>query len=98
MSQLFQVVGKTEEGASVVSGVYSFYETQGCPLETILEKLRDSGFIPSWTHLYVEMLLAGISFSRAMSRLDAAIVDSGWDPEYRDEIIDRLKGVHSWDF
>ena len=94
--KLFDVVGTTAEGKPVVAGMYTFYETQGLPLEMLLDKIREEGLQPSWPHTYVEMLLAGIESSRAIGRLEAIIVDAGWDPGTRDEVINRLKSMHKW--
>lgn len=85
-------MGRTTDGRLVVGGVYRFYETEGLPLDVLLEHLQDHQMIPDWQAFVREAILAGMRFDRVVSWLDAAIVDS-FGVETRNQVIPRLRPV-----
>ena len=91
---MFVVVGKTEDGKIVYSGVFKFYETHGLPLDIILEGLRDKSGIPCWVLFHRESLKAGMKHARILSKLDEAISDV-YGSEFRDHVIKTLELLHS---
>lgn len=87
---LLSVVGKTEDEKVVVAGVYRTYETEGLPLDVILDSLRSRGAVPDWEAFVREAEDAGMGRDRILSMLDPAISDS-YGPEFRDRVMSRLR-------
>jgi hypothetical protein len=81
--------GTTQDGRTVVRGVYRLYETEGLPLDVILDALIAHNSIPDWTAFVIEAELAGMKLDRILSKLDAAIVDT-YGSTMRDVVIHRL--------
>jgi hypothetical protein len=81
--------GTTQDGRTVVRGVYRLYETEGLPLDVILDALIAHNAIPDWTAFVVEAELAGMKLDRILSKLDAAIVDT-YGSAMRDVVVRRL--------
>lgn len=84
-----KTVGRTSDGKIVVTEVFKFYETEGLPLDVILETLRVRDMVPDWLAFVFEATRAGMKFERILSMLDAAISDS-YGSELRDVVISRL--------
>lgn len=70
---LIRIVGETEDGKTVVAGVYRFYETVGLPLDVILSELNQRNALPCWNTLVDEMKTAGWGERKIRGTLDAAI-------------------------
>jgi len=87
---MLESVGKTQDGKTIVTGVYKFYETTGVPLDSILGILEERGMTPDWMALVLEAVEAGMKPDRFLSMLDPAIADS-YGPVMRDEVIRRLR-------
>jgi hypothetical protein len=81
--------GTTQDGRTVVRGVYRLYETEGLPLDVIFDALIAHNSIPDWTAFVVEAELAGMKKDRILSKLDTAIVDT-YGTEMRDVVTRRL--------
>ena len=73
--QLLTVVGVTEDGSKVVSGIFRMFDTVGLPMDVVLDVCRNSGFIPSWTHFYTEAIAAGWKPKTVYNRLMDNISD-----------------------
>ena len=86
---MLKVVGKTEGGITVVSGVFRFYESTGLPLDVMLDCLKKNNIIPDWLTFYVEVLRAGMQHDRIISKLDEAIHDI-YGSKFRDTVIERI--------
>ena len=89
---MIEVVGKTPEGHRVVKGVFSFYETEGIPLDVLFDTLKDKGAIPDWPTFVLEAVEAGMKVPRILSMLDTAIADS-YGPTLRDVVLFRLRSM-----
>lgn len=89
---MIEAFGKTPDGRWVVKGVFSFYETEGMPLDVIFETLRNKGAIPDWSTFVLEAVEAGMKVPRILSMLDAAIADS-YGPVLRDVVLLRLRSM-----
>lgn len=85
-----KTVGRTSDGKLVVTEVFKFYETEGLPLDVILETLRDQNMMPDWMDFMLEAVRAKMKIPRILAMLDAAITDS-YGSELRDVVISRLK-------
>lgn len=81
---------KTTDYKFVIRGVFKLFQTEGVPLDIIFEFLILNNCIPDWLDLVQEMKSSGMKFSRILSKLDSAIVDT-YGPEIRDIVISRLK-------
>lgn len=86
---LLALAGRTVDGRAVVSGVYRVHETSGVPLDVILESVRERGMLVDWQSFVREAVAAGMSRERAISKLEAAIVDS-FGPEMARVVVARL--------
>jgi hypothetical protein len=89
---LIEVVGSTPDGRQVVSGVFSFYETNGMPLDALFETLRNQGLIPDWSNFMIEAVEAGMNPDRVIAMLDPAIADS-FGGTLRDVVVVRLRSM-----
>lgn len=90
----FVQVGVTPEGKPVMSGVFSFYESHGIPLEIIFMSFIDKGLVPSWIDLYRDMRSSGMKHDRIIIKLQDAISDS-FGPEWSEHVILQLNKVFS---
>ena len=89
---MLKISGKTEDGRLVVSGVFSFYETQGIHLSVIFDELNNRGMVPDWVALYLETWAVGMMPERVMSMLSESIYDA-YGADYRDRVIQTLKTI-----
>lgn len=89
---MIEVSGHTPDGRQVVRGVYSFYETNGMPLDALFETLRNQGMVPDWLSFMLEAVEAGMSPERVISMLDPAIADS-FGGTLRDVVVVRLRSM-----
>jgi hypothetical protein len=90
---MITVCGKTEDGKSVVYGIYRFFETEGVPLDVIFEILKLKNAIPDWMAFVKEATAAGMKPSRIISMLDTAISDS-YGLEMRNAVIPKLHEIY----
>jgi hypothetical protein len=86
---LFNIVGKTEDGSVVISGIMKFRESYGLPLEDIFEKIKKDGFVISWYHLVDESKSIGVNKEKFIPEIRTAILDV-FGKEYLDTIWDKI--------
>lgn len=84
------IVGKTIEGKSVVSGLGKLYFQEGIPLSVLFDSLKDKDIQPSFKHLYDELTENGMKHERIIHLLNENVFES-YGKEYRDEVLNRLK-------
>lgn len=84
-----QVVGQTEDGKSVVSGVFRLEDTAGIPLHITLDYLHQHGFMPDWTDFYMEASRNGWKHKTVIRKLSEAIEEI-YGSKFRDVVIERL--------
>jgi hypothetical protein len=53
------VVGNTEDGRSIVDGVFFLQTSIGLPLDIIVEELRDKNCVPVWDVYIIDALDGG---------------------------------------
>lgn len=70
------VVGKTEDGRSVISGVFKMYDTLGMPLADVIDTIHQKNFVISWIHFYEEAKKGGWKYDTIMTRLREGIIDT----------------------
>lgn len=87
------IVGRTVDGKTVVSGVYRFFETHGLPLDVVLSTLREKHHVPCWMSLYRECASAGMGHERILDKLEAAISDS-YGAAFCAHVIHGLRRLH----
>ena len=85
----FYQTGITTDDKPVLGGVYSFFETQGLPLDVIFICFMERGWIPDWIELYKDAHKAGMKHARILSKLEEAIADS-FGKHWSDIVISRL--------
>lgn len=64
--------------------------TIGLPLWAILMECQERGLVVDWIEYYKSALSSGMSPDRILTRIDSEVSDV-YGPEYRDEVIKRLK-------
>ena len=75
-NSILPVVGKTQNGKTVVAGVYEFHETYGMPLDFLLSYLYDKDIIPDWVDMYNWAIKNNMKHDRIISKLIDPIEDS----------------------
>jgi alanyl-tRNA synthetase len=90
MKNHVKVVGKTEDGELVVSGIFKIFDTLGLPLDVIFDLCKTSNMLPSWIHFYDEATSYGWKDKTIVNRLETNIRDV-YGKEYADTVMCRLK-------
>ncbi len=88
----FVQVGITTDGKPVMSGIFSFYETHGIPLEIIFMSFIEKELIPSWIDLYKDMRLSGMPHNRVMATLQDSISDA-YGQEWSKSVVSQLNKI-----
>jgi hypothetical protein len=83
------VVGKTQCGKLVVSGLGKLYFENGLPLSVLFDGLQRRDLVPSFRHLVTELEQNGMKRERIIHLLNEQIFES-YGKEFRDEVIKRL--------
>lgn len=84
-----QIIGKTQDGKLVVSGIARLYYESGLPLCIIFDRLKAVNLQVSWLHLVDELKNNGMNLDRIFHLLNEHIFES-YGKDYRDEIMIRL--------
>ena len=71
-----KISGKTEDKKLVISGLFTYYETNGIPLDIILEYLRSKELVPDWNDLLLSAIKAGVNENSFIMQIENAISDS----------------------
>ncbi len=79
------------------SGVFSFYETHGLPLDVIISLMWERyEAYPDWLDLLTSMIKAGRPKDRAFGAIESAINDACcYSNETKSEILRRLELLRS---
>jgi len=85
-----EIVGKTEDGHLVVSGLFKLFDTSGIPLADLFGKCFKEGLQPSWVHFIQEADNAGWKRKTSLLRIAEALTDCK-GKEYSDAVIERLQ-------
>ena len=80
----------TTDGRTVLRGIFEVTSSIGLPLVTILMMMKEKDQVVDWIDYYQSALDHGMQSSRVLSRIDSDIVDV-YGPEYRDEVMKRLR-------
>lgn len=83
-------VGTTEAGRPVIGGVFPLVNSEGIPLEVVIESLRRRGMVVDWVGFVRECLRFGWSEERILSGIVAAVGDV-CGPIERDAVESRLR-------
>lgn len=83
------IVGKTQCGKSVVSGLGKLYFENGLPLSVIFDGLQRRNLVPSFRHLVSELEQNGMKHERILHLLNEQVFES-YGKEFRDVVINRL--------
>jgi hypothetical protein len=86
---MLKIIGRTVDDKLVLAEVYKFYSSTGLPLEMIFDVLQAQRAVPCWMTFVKEAQEAGMEYSRILSRLDEALVDS-YGPQFRDTVFKEL--------
>lgn len=83
------IVGKTQCGKPVVSGLGKMYFESGLPLSVLFDGLQKKNIIPSFRHLYTELVNNGMKRERIIHLLNEQVFES-YGKEFRDHVISKL--------
>lgn len=86
------VVGKTEDGREVVSGLFKLYDTHGLPLAIMFDELIANGKQPSFLEFVNEGLTAGWKMKTIITRLEEGVIDC-YGRKYWDVVASKLEMV-----
>lgn len=84
--------GITTDDKSVMAGCFTFYETQGLPLDVLFTTFIMKGWVPDWIDFYKSALAAGMEHDRILSKLEEAVSDS-FGKEWTEVVILRLNQI-----
>lgn len=90
LKDLLSVSGKTQEGKSVLRGVFEVTSSIGLPLVSILVLLEENGCLVDWIDYYESALKQGMQTDRILSRIEGDISDV-YGADYRNEVLKRLR-------
>ena len=65
-----KVVGKTEDGKMVISGVFTFVGSLGIPLDIVLASFQENNFVVDWLDFRESALKDGWKESTLISKLE----------------------------
>ena len=83
------VSGKTEDGRTVVRGVFPIYSSVGLPLQDIVETLNDNKMLVDWQDFYLQAMKEGWKPKRTFIKIREAVGDI-FGPAYGVEVEKRL--------
>lgn len=86
------IIGKTECGKPVVSGLGKLYFESGLPLSLVFDKCESMNMKPSWLHLYKELSDNGMKHSRIIHLLHEQLFET-YGKEFRDKVIETLEKI-----
>jgi alanyl-tRNA synthetase len=76
--------------------VFEFFDTHGLPLDIVLDRLDQTGFVPDWPHLYDRCLKAGWNPTSTWERFRSLVGDVygpdvrvEWERKMRKHLEDR---------
>ena len=90
-----EIIGISTDQKQVVQHIGKLYFEQGLPLTFIFDKLQENNLLPSWNHLYIEMINNGMTHDRIIHLLHEQVFES-YGKEFRDIVISRLVGLKSF--
>lgn len=92
MKSKLKQTGETIDGVMALSNVFKLYDTNGVPLELIVEKFKNEGVLVAWDIFYEDALKAGWKKSNIEAKMLAAINDN-YDKIYLEEF---KKSFENW--
>ena len=84
-----QIVGKTEDGQKVVSGVFKLFDTLGLPLEDVFTQCKKNNYLPSWTHFYNDAMKQGWKHKTIMTKLKDSMYGI-YEDEWVKVVLERI--------
>jgi len=91
---MIKIIGKTPDNKSVIKGLFHIYETEGIPLDLILQSTKDNDLVPCWISFYLEAKSSGMSHDRIINKLEPAIIDS-FGLFWASQVIDTLNNLYN---
>jgi hypothetical protein len=89
-NEILKISGETIDGKVVLRTIFEVTSSTGLPLVTILMMMKERGMVVDWVDYYLSALDHGMQSSRILSRISSDVVDV-YGPEYRDEVLGRLR-------
>ena len=84
------IVGKTEDGKTVVSDVFKFVDTYGLPLDYLLLYLDDQNMVMDWLDFMLAAYKQGWSIKTIHARCIGGVQDAFGKSEFAKETIKRI--------
>ena len=70
-----KIVGKTTDGKWVVQNVFQLVDSQGIPLDVVLELLGSRNYVVDWLHFMECSRMSGWKESTTKSKVESALMD-----------------------
>lgn len=93
MKNILTIVGKTEDGKNVVSGLFRLFDTRGLPLEVLFYQYQELNMLPSWTHFYEEARSYGWKHKTIIDRLTDSVTDI-YGQEFCKKVLERINTIY----
>ena len=85
-----KIVGKTEDGKTVVSDVFRFVDTHGLPIDHLLHKLDEHNLVMDWLDFMYAAYKQGWAIKTIHSRCVGGVSDAYGNSVKAKEIIRRI--------
>lgn len=87
-----RVIGKTEDDKQVVFGsdVFNMCDSQGVPLEVVLERFKEENKVVSWCDYFEAGIDHNWTFKRILSMIEYTL-DDVYGHEYSQKVLTRIR-------
>lgn len=85
-----KIVGKTEDGKTVVSDVFPYVDTYGLPIDHLLRSLDEHNLVMDWLDFMLAAAKQGWSMKTIHSRCVGGVSDAYGKSEFAKETIKRI--------
>jgi hypothetical protein len=87
---LLAVSGVTSDGSRVISGVFKLVESQGIPLDLLLDHFRKNNLIVDWVDFYNTARTFNWNIRTIMARIEESVTIA-YGRDYCSNLMDRLR-------
>lgn len=95
---MLKISGSDENGNFVITGIFYLVDTEGIPLDIVLERLKKDSYTPNMLDFFDEAIAAGWSPKRAYSSILTELTEvygeeysKEWDRRFQFIIVNRFK-------
>ena len=73
--KLTKLQGETEDGKTVIGGIFNYCSTYGAPLELVIDEFDKNDFVIDWKDFVCSAISSGMDKERVKSRIIEAVSD-----------------------